>query len=58
MFSRGHRQFYINEVAQLHDGVYVIPRNWIVYDKELHADCSLVTVSPVNFALSVIVAHS
>ncbi|KAK0219574.1 hypothetical protein EDD85DRAFT_924070 [Armillaria nabsnona] len=48
MFSRGHQQFYIDEVSQLQDGVYVIPHNWIIYDKELCANCSLERWSTVS----------
>ncbi len=40
MYSRGLRQFYIDELAQLKDGSYVVPRNWIVRNGELHADCN------------------
>ncbi|KAK0473795.1 hypothetical protein IW261DRAFT_1342278, partial [Armillaria novae-zelandiae] len=47
MFSHGHRQFYINEVTQLHDGRMVLPRNLIKYKNELCSDCSVVSISPV-----------
>lgn len=52
MFSRGLRQFFIEEVAQLIDDSYVIPHNWIVRAGKLCADCSdvvITTVGPVFF---------
>ncbi len=48
MFSRGHRQFYINEVVQLRDGRFVLPRNFIKYQGELCSDCTLVSVTVVR----------
>ncbi|KAK0430592.1 hypothetical protein EV421DRAFT_1912712 [Armillaria borealis] len=39
MYSRGLRQFYIEELAQLQDGCYVIPYNWVIRGRYLHADC-------------------
>lgn len=44
MFSRGLRQFYIEEVSQLTDGRLVVPHNWIVRHGDLTADCSLVSI--------------
>ncbi|KAK0243536.1 hypothetical protein EDD85DRAFT_919320 [Armillaria nabsnona] len=40
MYSQGLCQFYIDELAQLKDGSYVVPRNWIIRNGELHADCN------------------
>lgn len=40
MYSQGLHQFYIDELAQLQDGSYVVPRNWIICDGKLHADCN------------------
>ncbi|KAJ3792239.1 hypothetical protein GGU11DRAFT_760921 [Lentinula aff. detonsa] len=49
MISRGLRQFWIDEVAQLNDGSYVIPRNWINVTTAgktvLSSDCSNVQVT-------------
>ncbi|KAJ7195227.1 hypothetical protein GGX14DRAFT_404142 [Mycena pura] len=39
MFSRGLRQFYINEVAEMDDGMKVIPIAWIKRNGELCGDC-------------------
>ena len=51
MYSRGMRRFYIDEVAQLDTGEYVIPCNWIIRKKVLTADCLDVVVSPVSLLL-------
>ncbi|PBK86015.1 hypothetical protein ARMGADRAFT_1047955 [Armillaria gallica] len=46
MYSRGLRQFYIEELAQLRGGTFVIPHNWIICKGELHADCSEAFFTP------------
>ncbi|KAK0463305.1 hypothetical protein IW261DRAFT_1554190 [Armillaria novae-zelandiae] len=51
MFSRGHHQFYINEVTQLHDGRMVLPWNLIKYKNELCSDCSVVSISPNGWSI-------
>ena len=48
MFSRGLRQFFIEEVTQLKDGSYVLPKNLIIRNKKLTSDCNLVVVTPVS----------
>lgn len=53
MFSRGLRQFYIDEVGQLDDDTLVIPRNLIVRGDQLCADCNIVNITPVWFSLRV-----
>ncbi|KAJ6592424.1 hypothetical protein B0H19DRAFT_1204789 [Mycena capillaripes] len=40
MFSKGHKQFWIEELAQLKDGTYVIPHTLIVRNGELTSDVS------------------
>ncbi|SJL18296.1 uncharacterized protein ARMOST_21882 [Armillaria ostoyae] len=52
MYARGLRQFYIEELAQLKDGSYVIPHNWIIRDKILHADCTDASFSPEGWTVS------
>ncbi|KAJ3713977.1 hypothetical protein DFJ43DRAFT_1043883 [Lentinula guzmanii] len=56
MISRGLRQFWIDEVAQLNDGSYVIPRNWINVTTAgktvLSSDCSNVQVTLEGWLLS------
>ncbi|KAJ7862811.1 hypothetical protein B0H14DRAFT_2260412, partial [Mycena olivaceomarginata] len=36
--SKSHRHFYIKELAQLHDGTYVVPLRWITVNNTVHAD--------------------
>ncbi|KAF8994931.1 hypothetical protein BDZ89DRAFT_1096970 [Hymenopellis radicata] len=43
MFAKGYQHFYIEELAELQDGSFVIPHNWIVRKGVLHSDCSEVT---------------
>jgi hypothetical protein len=43
MYSRGNKRFWIEEIAQLLDGRFVIPHTWIVRNGELTADVSFVT---------------
>ncbi|KAK0467035.1 uncharacterized protein EV420DRAFT_1636068 [Desarmillaria tabescens] len=52
MYSRGHRQFYIEELAQLREGTFVIPHNWIIRHGELHADCSEAFFTPEGWIIS------
>ncbi|KAJ3738322.1 hypothetical protein DFH05DRAFT_1454991 [Lentinula detonsa] len=55
MMTRGLRQFWITEVAQLNDGSYVIPHNWIYVTtagtKVLSSDCSDVQVTPHGWTI-------
>ncbi|KAK7437483.1 hypothetical protein VKT23_018555 [Stygiomarasmius scandens] len=46
MYSANGKQFYINEVAMLHDDRFVIPLIWIKRDGILHADCHIVDIAP------------
>ncbi|KAJ7866209.1 hypothetical protein B0H14DRAFT_2573484 [Mycena olivaceomarginata] len=43
MYSRGQKRFWIEEVAQLVNGRFVIPRTWIIRNGELTTDVSFVT---------------
>jgi hypothetical protein len=47
MYSRGLRQFFIEEVAQQSSGEYVIPHDWVIRNGELTSRCSTVFVTPV-----------
>ena len=38
------RHFYVNEVARTKDGRYLVPRRWVVYNNEEHADAHIVSV--------------
>ncbi|KAJ7197514.1 hypothetical protein B0H12DRAFT_1037871 [Mycena haematopus] len=42
MFSKGHKRFWIEELAQLKDGTFVIPHTWIVRSGILTSDVSIV----------------
>lgn len=53
MYARGLQHFYINELAQLCDGTYVIPLRWITVNGVVHGECVVVetigsTVSTPN----------
>ncbi|KAG9084716.1 hypothetical protein FRC06_003924 [Ceratobasidium sp. 370] len=39
MYADGGKMYYVNELARLHDGTYVIPRRWITRGGALTADC-------------------
>ncbi|KAF7364229.1 hypothetical protein MSAN_01082500 [Mycena sanguinolenta] len=43
MYSRGNKRWWIEEVGQLHDGRYVLPHTWIVRNRVLTTDVSIVT---------------
>jgi hypothetical protein len=38
------RHFYVNEVARTRDRRYLVPRRWVMYNGEEHADAHLVSV--------------
>lgn len=40
-----HRHFYINEIARMRDERYLVPRRWVIYNGEEHADAHLVSVN-------------
>ncbi|KAG9107834.1 hypothetical protein FRC07_008574, partial [Ceratobasidium sp. 392] len=39
MYAQGGKHYYVNELARLHDGAFVIPKRWIIRNKVLTADC-------------------
>lgn len=43
MYARGLQHFYIDELAQLHDGSHVIPLRWITVEGVVHGECVKVT---------------
>ncbi|KAG9120930.1 hypothetical protein FRC07_003332 [Ceratobasidium sp. 392] len=38
-YADGGKMYYVNELARLHNGSYVIPKRWITRDGQLTADC-------------------
>lgn len=52
MYAHGLKHFFINEVAQLDTGSFVLPLTWIKWNGTLCADCLDVTVSDVCVRLS------
>jgi hypothetical protein len=42
MFSKGHKHFWIEELAQLSDKTFIIPHTWIIRDGVLTTDASIV----------------
>ncbi|EJD42846.1 hypothetical protein AURDEDRAFT_67176, partial [Auricularia subglabra TFB-10046 SS5] len=51
MYLQGHKHFYVNEIARLRSGQFVIPLIWIIRDKELCADAYFVTVAGGNLTI-------
>ncbi|KAL1681234.1 hypothetical protein EV122DRAFT_250202 [Schizophyllum commune] len=52
MFARGAKRFFVDEVCQLDDDSYVIPRLWVMRQGVLCADCSNVDVTPHGWTIS------
>ncbi|KAJ7048004.1 hypothetical protein C8F01DRAFT_1008807 [Mycena amicta] len=48
MFTDGKRRWWINELAQLNDGQFVIPQTWIVRDGKLTSDAYKVSRAEGN----------
>jgi hypothetical protein len=47
MFDAGHgTHYYINEIAQLLDGHFIIPVHWIKVDGAMHIDVDSVELNP------------
>jgi hypothetical protein len=44
-FSRGHKQFWIGEVARLANGHFILPHLWIIRDGAVHCVASRVSCS-------------
>ncbi|KAG9079195.1 hypothetical protein FRC06_007889, partial [Ceratobasidium sp. 370] len=39
VYAQGGKLYYVNELARLHDGTFVIPKRWIIRNSVLTADC-------------------
>jgi hypothetical protein len=37
------QHFYVNEVARIRGGRYLVPRRWVIYNGEEYADAELVS---------------
>jgi hypothetical protein len=44
MFDQNGKHYYIDEVARMQNGEYVIPLRWVMSKKVLHADAYLVVI--------------
>jgi hypothetical protein len=47
MFARGLQHFYIDEVCQLGNGLFVMPLTWIKRGGEICADCRVISCTEV-----------
>ena len=52
MYDDRHRKqhFYVNELARMKDGSYVIPLRWVTYEGRLHADALRVIIEVYQYA--------
>ncbi|KAJ7454647.1 hypothetical protein B0H11DRAFT_1926478 [Mycena galericulata] len=50
MIVKGHSHFYVNELARLNDGSFVIPLCWVIFKGVMHADAYAVSVDAVGIA--------
>ncbi|KAJ7448584.1 hypothetical protein FB451DRAFT_1053799 [Mycena latifolia] len=50
MIVRGHRHFYVDEIARCRGGKFVIPLRWVIYKGAMHADAFIVHVSDQGHA--------
>jgi len=43
-----HKHFYINEVAQLKDGKFVLPLRWIIFEWKEHVEVLVLSQNEVR----------
>ena len=43
-----HKHFYINEVAQLKDGKFVLPLRWIIFERKEHVEVLVLSQNEVR----------
>lgn len=51
MYCQGLKNFYVNKLADLSSGEYIIPKMWIVRNKQLCANAHPVVVTEVSTIL-------
>ncbi len=44
MYEGQRAHFYVNELAQMEDGRYVIPKRWVTFLQEVYADVLIVEI--------------
>jgi hypothetical protein len=44
MIAKGAQHFYVNEVAEVDVGRYVVPRAWVTINGHLHGECTDIEV--------------
>ncbi|KAK7463484.1 hypothetical protein VKT23_006832 [Stygiomarasmius scandens] len=50
-FRKGNKRFYVNELALLDDGRFVIPTMWVMYHGHVHAYCKEVREGTEGFVV-------
>jgi hypothetical protein len=58
MLARGKSHFYVDELAQLDDGSFVIPQMWVTFKGEVCAMCVPVLRTEVRETSTASVTHS
>ncbi|KAF8879345.1 hypothetical protein CPB85DRAFT_1497712 [Mucidula mucida] len=49
MYEGRRAHFYVNELAQMEDGRYVIPKRWVTFLQEVYADVLIVEINDSGF---------
>ncbi|KAF8883784.1 hypothetical protein CPB85DRAFT_1493392 [Mucidula mucida] len=50
MYEGRRAHFYVNELARMEDGWYVIPKRWVTFLQEVYADVLIVEIDDSGFA--------